>query len=119
LHLPIPIVLVVSRQQHNGGRSRIAAQPAGSFHPVDTGEVHVHQDEVRAQGSGRDDRFLARPCAAHQDEAFRLFHDGTHHALEHFLVVDDEHPDRIHRRSPPSAIIGVVSAPEQGAGLTT
>ena len=97
LRLPIPVVLVVCRQKHDGGGRRILAQPAGSLHPVHTGEVHVHQDQIRTQHSGRHDRFLGRRCAANQDEAVRLIDNSAHHAPEQRLVVDDENTDRIHR----------------------
>ncbi|HJQ89719.1 MAG TPA: hypothetical protein VJ820_19915, partial [Propionibacteriaceae bacterium] len=112
LRLPIPIVLVVCRQKHDGGGRRILAQPARSLHPVDTGEVHVHQDQIRMQDSGRCDGLLARRCGANQEEALRLIDDSAHHAPEQHLVIDDENTDRIHRltSSPPSS--GTGSSPK-------
>jgi len=64
------------------------------------------------QDLGRGDRFLARRCAANQDEALRLIDDSAHHAPEQHLVIDDENTDRIHRltSSPPSS--GTGSSPE-------
>ena len=59
LHLSIPVVLVVRRQKHDGAGRCSGAQPASGLHPVDTWEVHVHKDQIRAQASGCHDRFLA------------------------------------------------------------